>query len=329
MRDLPWRGITDPYRIWISEIILQQTQVAQGLGYYQRFVERFPDVETLAAAAQDDVLRLWQGLGYYSRARNLHAAAKDIVQRGGFPTDYAGVRSLKGVGDYTAAAICSFAYGLPCAAIDGNAYRVFSRFLGMTAPIDTTVGKRAFAEAAAEFLDRKNPGVFNQAVMDFGAMQCTPSDPRCGECPLSDACRAFNEHQVSAYPVKARAVATRERHFIYVFARSGDIALLRQRTAGDIWNGLYEPPLIEFAEAPGDDEALRQIQSLFSGNLLNVALVRQDLKHVLTHQRLFVDFYKAELSSPALPGYIAVPTSEIDRYPVPRLIERLFSFLAL
>ena len=192
-RDLPWRRTRDPYRIWLSEVILQQTRVAQGTEYYLRFVGRFPDVRALAAASEDEVLKLWQGLGYYSRARNLHAAARQVVDDfgGRFPTTFAGVRSLRGVGDYTAAAVCSAAYSLPYAAVDGNVYRVLSRLFDIAEPIDTASGRRLFAELARSQLDERDPGRYNQAIMDFGALRCTPSPPRCGECPFGDRCLAL------------------------------------------------------------------------------------------------------------------------------------------
>ena len=189
-RDLPWRRTRDPYRIWLSEVILQQTRVAQGLEYYLRFTERFPDIAALAAAPEDEVLKLWQGLGYYSRARNLHAAARQVMSRfgGGFPATYGEVRALPGVGDYTAAAVCSIVYDAPCAVVDGNVYRVLARLFDIGIPIDTTAGKRAFAELAQSQLDTSRPGLYNQAIMDFGALQCTPAQPRCGDCPLAGRC---------------------------------------------------------------------------------------------------------------------------------------------
>lgn len=201
-RELPWRNISDAYRIWVSEIILQQTRVAQGYDYYLRFIDAFPTVEALAEAPEDQVLLLWQGLGYYSRARNLHAAARQIVEQGGFPTDYPGVRALKGVGDYTAAAICSFAYDLPCAVVDGNVYRVLSRYFGIDTPIDTGKGKKYFAALAAELLPSQQTADYNQGLMDFGALQCVPSSPRCENCPLADSCVALASGQVDQLPIK-------------------------------------------------------------------------------------------------------------------------------
>ena len=209
-RDLPWRKISDSYRIWVSEIILQQTRVVQGYEYYLRFIEAFPTVNDLAAADEDEVLRLWQGLGYYSRARNMHAAAKQIVSLGGFTTDYEGVRSLKGIGDYTAAAICSFAYGLPCAVLDGNVYRVLSRYFGIDTPIDGSKGKKEFTQLAQELLPVQHSADYNQAIMDFGALQCVPKSPDCQLCPLADSCVAYSESSVDTLPVKAHRTKVTE-----------------------------------------------------------------------------------------------------------------------
>ena len=202
-RDLPWRRTRDPYRIWLSEVILQQTRVAQGLEYYLRFTERFPDIAALATTPEDEVLKLWQGLGYYSRARNLHAAARQVMSRFGgvFPVTYEGVRALPGVGDYTAAAICSIAYEEPCAALDGNVFRVLSRLYDLDTPIDTTSGRRTFAALADSLIDRQRPGLYNQAIMDFGALCCLPAQPRCTECPLRDRCLAFAARTVDVRPV--------------------------------------------------------------------------------------------------------------------------------
>ena len=218
-RDLPWRRTKNPYLIWISEIILQQTRVAQGYDYYQRFVARFPDVFALAAADEDEVMKYWQGLGYYSRARNLHAAARRMAEAGGFPVTYAGVRALKGVGEYTAAAICSFAYDMPYAVVDGNVYRVLSRWLGIDTPIDSTEGKKLFVRIADELLDCECPGLYNQAIMDFGALQCTPVAPDCLFCPLSDFCVARLKGIASSLPVKQHKIKVTNRYFNYIYVR--------------------------------------------------------------------------------------------------------------
>ena len=230
-RDLPWRRTRDPYRIWLSEVILQQTRVAQGLEYYLRFTERFPDIAALAAAPEDEVLKLWQGLGYYSRARNLHAAARQVMSRFGgvFPATYGEVRALPGVGDYTAAAVCSIVYDAPCAVLDGNVYRVLARLFDIGIPIDTTAGKRTFAELAQLQLDTSRPGLYNQAIMDFGALQCTPAQPRCGDCPLAGRCLALAAGTVGVRPVKQGRAKVRDRWFNYLHVTCGGQTLLHRR----------------------------------------------------------------------------------------------------
>lgn len=218
-RELPWRDTTDPYIIWISEIILQQTRVAQGYDYFLRFIHRFPNVTALAEAPEDEVMKCWQGLGYYSRARNLHVAAKSM--NGVFPATYEGVRALKGVGDYTAAAICSSAYGMPYAVVDGNVYRVLSRYFGIDTPVDSTEGKKLFAALADEMMDKSQPAVYNQAIMDFGAIQCTPQSPNCLFCPLVDSCSALKEGTITKLPVKQHKTKTTNRYFNYIYVRVG------------------------------------------------------------------------------------------------------------
>ena len=222
-RELPWRESADPYLIWISEIILQQTRVAQGYDYFLRFIKRFPDVQTLAAADEDEVMKYWQGLGYYSRARNLHAAAKSM--NGVFPKTYPEVLALKGVGEYTAAAICSFAYGMPYAVVDGNVYRVLSRYFGIDTPIDSTEGKKLFAALADEMLDKKHPAVYNQGIMDFGAIQCTPQSPNCLFCPLAGGCSALSKGLMTKLPVKQHKTKTTNRYFNYIYVRAGAYTL--------------------------------------------------------------------------------------------------------
>ena len=230
-RDLPWRRTRDPYRIWLSEVILQQTRVAQGMDYYLRFTQRWPEIGALAAATEDEVLKLWQGLGYYSRARNLHAAARTVAERfgGEFPKTYAGVRALPGVGDYTAAAVCSAAYDLPCAVLDGNVFRVLSRLFDVETPIDTTAGRKAFAELAQSQLDPAHPGLYNQAIMDFGALQCTPAQPRCGDCPLAELCLARAAGTVAERPVKQGRTKVSDRWFHYLHIVCGGKTLLARR----------------------------------------------------------------------------------------------------
>ena len=326
-RDLPWRRTRDPYRIWLSEVILQQTRVAQGTEYYLRFTERFPDVASLAAAPEDEVLKLWQGLGYYSRARNLHAAARQVVERfgGRFPVALEEVRSLRGVGDYTAAAICSAAYDAPCAVVDGNVYRGLARLFDLDAPIDSTAGKRAFAELAQSQLDTAHPGRYNQAIMDFGALRCTPSSPRCEACPLAGQCLALAAGTVAARPVKQGKTRVRDRWFNYLHVSSGDRTLLRRREGRDIWQGLYEFPLIE-TEGPAElPELVRlpQFRELLGDAPWHLVRSIPLPKHQLSHQTLHAVVHRIETPSltPAAAA-MAVPTVALGDYAVPRLIDR-------
>ena len=316
-RDLPWRQTRDPYAIWLSEIILQQTQVKQGLEYWERFMHRWPTVEALAAATEDEVLREWQGLGYYSRARNLHYAARQIVERGSFPTTIAEIKQLKGVGDYTAAAIGSIAFGLPAAVVDGNVYRVLSRYFGIDTPINTTEGKKLFAAMAQEQLPPQEASVYNQAIMDFGAIQCTPQSPDCSVCPLMESCDAFRTNRIQELPVKLKTLKIRERHLIFIYIRYKGQTAIHRRGAGDIWQGLWEPWLV-------DDEHFSLLTSHSS-----LRLVKQGVKHVLTHRILYADFYLWEPDNrPSLPSdYIWIPESDIDNYALPRLIEILLELL--
>ena len=326
-RDLPWRRTRDPYRIWLSEVILQQTRVAQGMEYYLRFTERFPDVASLAAAPEDEVLKLWQGLGYYSRARNLRAAAREVVERFGgvFPRSLDDVRSLRGVGDYTAAAICSAAYDAPCAVVDGNVYRVLSRLFDLAEPIDTTAGKRAFACLAQSQLDAAHPGRYNQAIMDFGAIQCTPASPRCEACPLSESCLALAAGTVADRPVKRGKTRVRDRWFNYLHVASGDRVLLHRREGRDIWQGLYEFPLIETGapvEFP-DLAALPQFRRLLGDGPWHLVRSVSLPRHQLSHQRLHAVVHRIETPAftPAAAA-MAVPADSLGDYAVPRLVDR-------
>jgi len=309
-RDLPWRQTHDPYAIWLSEIILQQTQVKQGWDYWTRFMHRWPTVEALAAATEDEVLREWQGLGYYSRARNLHFAAKQIVSLGHFPDTLEDIKKLKGVGDYTAAAIASFAFGIPAAVVDGNVYRVLARHFGIDTPINTTEGKKLFATLAQELLpNTQHPSpitsTYNQAIMDFGAIQCTPASPNCMFCPLIEFCIAFRENRVAELPVKLKTLKITERHLTYIYVRCNGYTAIHRRGTGDIWQGLWEPWLNN--EIPA-----------------GAVLLKQHVKHVLTHRVLYADFYLWEVTErPQLPDdYIWIKESELDDYAKPRLIEK-------
>lgn len=320
--DLPWRQTTDPYRIWISEIILQQTRVVQGHDYYLRFIDRFPDAPSLAAASEDEVMRLWQGLGYYSRARNLHAAARQIVEMGGFPRLHEDILRLKGVGAYTAAAISSFAFGDPYAVVDGNVFRVLSRYFGITSPIDSAEGKRTFTDLAGLLLDKRQPADYNSAMMDFGALQCRPLSPACADCPMADRCHALANRCIDSLPVKEKRTEVTERYMIYWFIHDGSNLLLQRRTGKDIWRGLYQPLLMEYGHPSGDEEALHDLQQrLPADTSLLIDMPAIHLRHLLTHRRLHLTFYSACCPTlPSMDGMQAVPLSELDRYAMPRAI---------
>lgn len=322
-RELPWRESADPYVIWISEIILQQTRVVQGYDYFMRFMKRFPDVATLAQADEDEVMKYWQGLGYYSRACNLHAAAKSM--NGVFPKTYPEVRALKGVGDYTAAAICSFAYNMPYAVVDGNVYRVLSRYLGIDTPIDSTEGKKLFAAVADELLDKKNPALYNQAIMDFGAIQCSPQSPNCMFCPLASGCSALAGGMVAQLPVKQHKTKTTNRYFNYIYVRMGAYTLINKRTGNDIWKNLFEFPLIETPEAVSEEEfpALPELRAMFAeGETPIVRLVCRDVKHVLSHRVIYANFYMVDLpeNSQSFTSYQKIKADELEQYAVSRLV---------
>ena len=315
-RALPWRETKDPYAIWLSEIVLQQTRIAQGWEYWERFMAQYPKVEDLAAASEDDVLRLWQGLGYYSRARNLHAAAKQIVALGKFPDTLEDIKSLKGVGDYTAAAIGSFAFDIPAAVVDGNVYRVLSRYFGIDTPINSTQGKKEFAALAQSLIPASDAAAYNQGMMDFGAIQCTPQSPKCLLCPLAETCVALREGRVEELPVKLKTLKVQTRRLAYIYIRcNGEIAIHR-RGEGDIWQGLWEPYNVsDLSALPTFDAPL--------------VLKAKDVKHVLTHRILLADFYLLETKKrPLLPDdYIWIKESEISEYGIPRLIEILLEKL--
>lgn len=324
-RDLPWRRTQDPYAVWLSEIILQQTRIVQGMDYWKRFLKRFPTVQDLAAASEDEVMRLWEGLGYYSRARNLHVAAQQIVTLGAFPTTLEGISSLKGVGDYTAAAIGSICFGLPAAVVDGNVYRVLARHFGVETPVGTTAAKKEFTALAQRLLPPGEASAFNQGMMDFGALQCTPQNPDCLTCPLQASCHAFRTGRQGLLPVKKAAAQVQERHLSYVYVRFNGETAIRKRPAGDIWQGLWEPLVTEGTGPLSSGKWFfgKPSEKYFSEDALQ--LLRKGVKHQLTHRTLIADFYLWEpLERPQLPeGYIWIPEAELDRYGKPRLFEKL------
>ena len=314
-RDLPWRRTRDPYAVWLSEIILQQTRIAQGTAYWERFIARVPDVHSLAEASEDEVLRLWEGLGYYSRARNLHAAAKQIVGRGSFPDTFEGIRTLKGVGDYTAAAIASIAFDRSVAVVDGNVYRVLARYFGIATPVGTTAAKKEFTALAQSLLPEGEAAAFNQGMMDFGALQCSPVSPDCSACPLSSRCQAFRSGRTALLPVKTAPAAVLDRHVSYIYLRCNGETPVRRRPAGDIWQGLWEPLAVWDAPLPAEWS--------------DATLLRRDVRHQLTHRRITADFYRLDRPvRPALPeGYVWIKETELARYAKPRLFVRLLELL--
>lgn len=373
-RALPWRETRDPYAIWLSEIILQQTRIAQGWEYWERFMAQYPTVEDLAAAHEDEVLKLWQGLGYYSRARNLHTAAKQIVALGHFPDTLEGIKQLKGVGDYTAAAIGSFAFDIPAAVVDGNVYRVLARYFGIDTPINSTQGKKEFAalaqsllpsskssdflslssvsdsqsslSSASDTLSSSSPvAAYNQAMMDFGAIQCTPQSPKCLLCPLAETCEAMRSNRVAELPVKQKTLKVKTRHLSYIYIRCKGETAIHRRGEGDIWQGLWEPfNVSDIAEACASPSSAQPspssaqpspsstklspfkselAASLHLSNADGLQLLAQDVKHVLTHRILLASFYLLETEvRPQLPNdYIWIKEEEIEDYGIPRLIE--------
>lgn len=373
-RALPWRETHDPYAIWLSEIILQQTRIVQGWEYWERFMAQYPTVQDLAAAHEDEVLKLWQGLGYYSRARNLHTAAKQIVALGHFPDTLEGIKQLKGVGDYTAAAIGSFAFDIPAAVVDGNVYRVLARYFGIDTPINSTQGKKEFAALAQSLLPSSKASdslssfspasdfqsslslvaAYNQAMMDFGAIQCTPQSPKCLLCPLAETCEAMRTNRVAELPVKQKTMKVKTRHLSYIYIRCKGETAIHRRGEGDIWQGLWEPfnasDIAEACASPSSAQAspssaqaslsstkfstsLTKLSSfkkelaadLHLSNVDALQLLAQDVKHVLTHRILLADFYLLETDAhPQLPDdYIWIKEEEIEDYGIPRLIELL------
>jgi A/G-specific adenine glycosylase len=284
-RALPWRSDPQPYRVWLSEIILQQTRVSQGLPYYHRFVERFPTVKDLAAASEQEVLRLWQGLGYYSRARNLHKCAKQVCENynGIFPQNFEGLKKLPGIGDYTAAAIASICYKEPVAVVDGNVYRVMARVFGIDTPINSPKAKTIFFDLGNQLIDSAQPDQYNQAVMEFGALHCTPKNPQCEDCPLGKICVARQKGLQGMLPLKDKKLKVRKRYFYYLVRKSGQWLRMKKREGKDIWQGLYDFDLIESA-TPLDEKAL----ALQTGKMKIVWSA--EYKHVLTHQTIFARF---------------------------------------
>ncbi len=325
-REMPWKGEKDPYKIWISEIILQQTRVSQGMNYYNKFIKSFPDVQSLAHATEQKVFKHWEGLGYYSRCRNIIASAKFITAKlkGKFPEKYEDILALKGIGNYTASAISSFAYNQPYAVLDGNVFRVLSRFFGKEIPIDTTEGKKIYSLLANELLDKETPGIYNQAIMDFGAIVCKPFQPLCEECPLQTACIAFRKKKVTILPIKKKSIERRERFFTYLVVEYNNSFYVKKRIAKDIWQGLYEFILVESKQLLTEMQ-LREM--LGSGKLLGIddftiTHISKTLSQKLTHQIITGKFFHICLANPVKieDGFILVSKEQIDLLPFPKFI---------
>jgi A/G-specific adenine glycosylase len=324
-RDLPWRKTRDPYNIWISEIIFQQTRINQGLDYYRRFIRKFPDIKTLAQSPVDAVLKQWQGLGYYSRARNLHQAAQYLYRNTlkTLPPEYSELIKLQGIGSYTAAAIASIAFNKPVAVVDGNVYRVLSRFYGMYTPIDSPRAKKIFLEKAQSILDKKNPGDHNQAMMELGALICLPKNARCGDCPVSSDCYALNHKKVNELPVKSKKSKTTTRHFIYlVISDEHKNIYIKKRDTKDIWQGLYDFPLLE--KNIGIIKKSKDILSVMGTNKYNIGSISQPFNHKLTHQTIVARFVKINMKSGDVEdskSWIPVKPAKLKQFAWPKLIE--------
>ena len=326
-RNLPWRTTIDPYTIWLSEIILQQTRVDQGMSYYVQFIKNFPTVFHLAAASEEQVLKLWQGLGYYSRARNLYFSANYIVNelKGNFPTTYNELLKLKGVGDYTASAIASICFNEPTAVVDGNVYRVLARYFGIDIVINSAKGIKAFKQLAQQLIDKENPGLHNQAIMEFGALMCKPNNPDCAICPLNNSCFALSKNSVKDLPIKEKKAKVKTRHFNYIVIHSSDHQTKIVRRDRGIWKNLYEFPLVETNSIIDEEQLIEHemFKELFCNLDINVELFDKEvLVHKLTHQHIYTKFWVVT-TSPS--SNFSLPWKTIRKYPVPALIDNFLN----
>ncbi len=328
-RDLPWRHNPTPYHVWLSEIILQQTRVNQGWEYYLRFIEKWPTVNDLAKASEEEVLKMWQGLGYYSRARNLHKCARQVMEQyeGLFPADFEQLKRLQGIGDYTAAAIASIAFNLPHAVIDGNVYRVLARLYDINTPININDGQKLFAELADELLNREQPGLHNQAMMEFGALHCTPKNPNCLLCPLQAQCLAFAHQTVMQRPVKLPKVKVTTRYFNYLVLRINDCVYLHKRSDNDIWKNLYDFPCIESQKSMTVDEVIasEEFIQLIENKPFTIIKSSPIFTHKLTHRTLLAQFIEIKLEQELLQiqtkDLFLARQTELGSFPIPRLID--------
>jgi A/G-specific adenine glycosylase len=330
-RDLPWRETKNPYKIWLSEIILQQTRVEQGLNYYLKFIEHYPTVNDLAQANEEEVLKLWQGLGYYSRARNLHYTAIEIVQnhQSKFPKTLKEIKNLKGIGDYTAAAILSFSYNKPYPVIDGNVYRVLSRIFGIEDYIDSPKGRNVFKILAEELIDKKNPAIYNQAIMEFGAIHCKPKLPLCEDCCFQYNCYAYKNNEINNLPKKEKQTKQRNRFFNYLVITDGIEIILNKRTEKDIWEGLFDFPLIETNQSV--DDFTKIITKDYRWLLKKENTVSKSHEHIhqLSHQKIHAVFWKIKTKTlkRVEDAHLITPIKTIESYPVPKLVENYIKSL--
>jgi len=329
-RDLPWRNTNDPYIIWLSEIIMQQTRVEQGMPYFNRFAEKYPTVKHFASATEEEILKLWQGLGYYSRGRNMHQTSQAVMEEhaGYFPKNYDSLIRLKGIGEYTAAAISSFSSNEAKAVVDGNVFRLLSRYFGIDTPINTGKGKKIFTDLANELLDHTQAGIFNQAMMEFGSLQCKPKNPDCRICPLQTSCEARLKNRIHELPVKIKAQKSRERYFNYILALKNDQILVNKRRSGDIWENMFDLPLFE-TESPAEIPDLVQSENFIKafGNQVLIRSVSKPAKHILSHQKLNTTFIQIEnFADDFLPdqSWFYVSREEHEKLPQPKLIFQFF-----
>lgn len=327
-RSMPWKGEKDPYKIWLSEIILQQTRVEQGLSYYEKFVHHFPTITDLANADDEKVFKLWEGLGYYSRCKNLLATARIIAyeKQGVFPDKYKDIIQLKGIGPYTAAAIASFAFNEPHAVVDGNVQRVISRYFGINTPIDTTEGKKMYQQLADALLDQENPAVYNQAIMDFGATVCKPQLPLCNECFLKNDCQALALNVVKTLPVKEKALLKKQRFFHYFILQYEEGVYIRKRTGKDIWENLYEFILLESPVEYDLQQVKNEFAALIQHNVTETVGSSKVFKQTLTHLTVYGQFHRLKVNEPLkdLSAYECVPLDRLRLYPWPKLIQQFF-----
>jgi A/G-specific adenine glycosylase len=329
-RDLPWRNTDDPYIIWLSEIIMQQTRIEQGTPYFNRFAEKYPTVKQFADAKEEEILKLWQGLGYYSRGRNMHHTAKIVMEEhaGYFPSSYDALIKLKGVGEYTAAAISSFSSNEAKAVVDGNVFRLLSRYFGIDTPINSGKGKKLFTELANELLDKSQAGEFNQAIMEFGSLQCKPKNPNCPACPLQADCEAKKSMRIHELPVKIKSQKSRERFFNYILVLKDDQILLNKRGSGDIWENLYDLPLFENTSLCPAQDLIKSEEFISNfGNQVQIKSISKPIKHILSHQKIYASFITIENFSEeflAKKNWFFANQNELDQFAQPKLI---FQFL--